>query len=245
MDFFSNWQQPQLFTFFILIIIITALSITIFFKIKSAKVDKAPSVFLMAVESYFIFIDEIVEDSGEGYINKAKPYIFSLFTFFFFGNLLSVVGLEPVGGSSSVTLALGFITWCGIFVVGFIYGKFKFIAKYADPIKLVGAVAPLISISFRMYGNIIGGSVLLLVIYYGLHGLYNLIPLGSFGVFNLPAVIIFPPLLVYFDIFDSTVQAFIFTILTVSYWSMEINEEWPRAIRQQKANKEKLVAQNA
>lgn len=83
MDFFSNWNQPQLFTLFILVTFLIILSIIVFFHVKKSKVDKAPSTIVLFAESYFMFIDDLVESAGEGYVNKTKPYIFSLFTFFF------------------------------------------------------------------------------------------------------------------------------------------------------------------
>ncbi|MDW2920463.1 F0F1 ATP synthase subunit A [Mesomycoplasma ovipneumoniae] len=223
MDFFSHWNQPQLFTLFILVIFVIILSIIIFFHIKKAKVDKAPSAIVLFAESYFLFIDDLVESSGEGYVNKAKPYIFSLFTFFLLGNLLSLAGLEPISTSISVTLSLAIISWLGIFVVGSIFAKRYYILEFAkNPLKIIGTPAPLISLSFRMYGNIISGSVFFLIIYSGVLWLYQKIPLGAFGNFNLPVVLIFPPFLIYFDIIGSLIQSFIFVILTVSYWGMEV-----------------------
>ncbi|WP_069098196.1 F0F1 ATP synthase subunit A [Mesomycoplasma ovipneumoniae] len=223
MNFFSHWNQPQLFTLFILVVFVIILSIIIFFHIKKAKVDKAPSAIVLFAESYFLFIDDLVESSGEGYVNKAKPYIFSLFTFFLLGNLLSLAGLEPISTSISVTLSLAIISWLGIFVVGTIYAKWHYLLEFGkNPLKIIGVPAPLISLSFRMYGNIISGSVFFLIIYSGVLWLYQKIPLGVFGNFNLPVVLIFPPFLIYFDIIGSLIQSFIFVILTVSYWGMEV-----------------------
>ncbi|WP_337898519.1 F0F1 ATP synthase subunit A, partial [Mesomycoplasma ovipneumoniae] len=87
-----------------------------------------------------MFIDDLVESSGEGYVNKAKPYVFSLFTFFLLGNLLSLAGLEPISTSISVTLSLAIISWLGIFVVGSIFAKRYYILEFAkNPLKIIGA----------------------------------------------------------------------------------------------------------
>ncbi|AJC49622.1 F0F1 ATP synthase subunit A [Mycoplasma flocculare] len=224
MDFFSNWNQPQLFTLFILVVFAIILSIIIFFHIKKSKIDKSPSAIVLFAESYLIFIDDLVETAGEGYLNKTKPYIFSLFTFFLLGNLLSLVGLEPISTSISVTLSLAFVSWFGIFVVGALYSRRGYLFDFVkNPLKIIGVPAPLISLSFRMYGNLISGSVLFLIIYSGVQWVYQKIPLGVFGNFNLPIVLIYPPFLIYFDVVGSLVQSFIFVILTVSYWGMEIN----------------------
>ncbi|CAT05346.1 F0F1 ATP synthase subunit A [Mesomycoplasma conjunctivae] len=225
MDFFENWRQPQLFTMLILVILVTIVSIIIYFKIKKSKVDEAPSATVMLVESYFLFLDDTVESSGEGYVNKAKPYFFSLFIYFVFGNLLTLFGLEPISASTSVTLSLGFVSWVGTFVVGFIYGKFRYLFSFIiNPFKWIGSPGPLISISFRMYGNIIAGSVMTLMIYYGVQNIYQSFLVGTIGNFNLPVIVLLPPFLVYFDIIDSLIQSFIFVVLNISYWGMEVEE---------------------
>lgn len=61
--------------------------------------------------------------------------------------------------------------------------------------------------------------------YHGLSYVWHLIPSNAIGVLNVPAIIIYPPFIFYFDIFGSLVQSFIFTVLTISYWSAEIEEE--------------------
>ncbi|WP_215741767.1 F0F1 ATP synthase subunit A [Mesomycoplasma hyorhinis] len=224
--FLLNWNQPQLFTMCILIFLVLVLSLVIYFQIKKVKVDKVPPTIVLLAEDYFLFIDNLVEDISEGKLNVMKRYFFTLFTFLAFGNLLSVFGFETIASSLSVTLTLGIISWTGIFVVGFIFNKLAYIKKYiVNPLNALSAPAPLISLSFRLFGNIIGGSAILLVMYHGLSYVWYLIPSNAIGVLNVPAIIIYPPFIFYFDIFGSLVQSFIFTVLTISYWSAEIEEE--------------------
>lgn len=224
--FLLNWNQPQLFTMCILIFLVLVLSLVIYFQIKKVKVDKVPPTIVLLAEDYFLFIDNLVEDISEGKLNVMKRYFFTLFTFLAFGNLLSVFGFETIASSLSVTLTLGIISWTGIFVVGFIFNKLAYIKKYiVNPLNALSATAPLISLSFRLFGNIIGGSAILLVMYHGLSYVWHLIPSNAIGVLNVPAIIIYPPFIFYFDIFGSLVQSFIFTVLTISYWSAEIEEE--------------------
>ncbi|AOD25373.1 F0F1 ATP synthase subunit A [Mesomycoplasma hyorhinis] len=224
--FLLNWNQPQLFTMCILIFLVLVLSLVIYFQIKKVKVDKVPPTIVLLAEDYFLFIDNLVEDISEGKLNVMKRYFFTLFTFLAFGNLLSVFGFETIASSLSVTLTLGIISWTGIFVVGFIFNKLAHIKKYiVNPLNALSALAPLISLSFRLFGNIIGGSAILLVMYHGLSYVWHLIPSNAIGVLNVPAIIIYPPFIFYFDIFGSLVQSFIFTVLTISYWSAEIEEE--------------------
>jgi F-type H+-transporting ATPase subunit a len=72
------------------------------------------------------------------------------------------------------------------------------------PLNLIGELAKIVSISFRLFGNIMGGSIIILVVSY------------------LTYSIILPPFLnAFFGLFVGTIQAFVFTMLTVVYISTQ------------------------
>jgi F-type H+-transporting ATPase subunit a len=73
------------------------------------------------------------------------------------------------------------------------------------PLNLIGELAKIVSISFRLFGNIMGGSIIILVVS---HLVYN---------------IVLPPFLyAFFGLFVGTIQAFVFTMLTVVYISVQV-----------------------
>ncbi len=76
------------------------------------------------------------------------------------------------------------------------------------PLNVVGKIAELISISFRIFGNIFGGAIIMSVVSGLLY--YFLVPIGMYG---------------YFSVFCGTIQAFVFTMLATTYISMEAAEE--------------------
>ncbi len=83
-----------------------------------------------------------------------------------------------------------------------------FIGFAMFPLNLVGKIAEIVSISFRLFGNIFGGVVIITVV----SGLlaHMVIPIGLFG---------------FFGIFVGTIQAFVFTMLALTYISMGAAEE--------------------
>jgi F-type H+-transporting ATPase subunit a len=90
------------------------------------------------------------------------------------------------------------------------------------PMNIVSEIAQPISMAFRHFGNVAGGSVLTSLIYAAL-------AVASKAVFGwLPAKLleVFPPILqagvpailsLYFDFFSGFVQAFVFCLLTMVY----------------------------
>ena len=76
------------------------------------------------------------------------------------------------------------------------------------PLNVVGKIAEVVSISFRLFGNIFGGVVILVVVSGLLHHL--LLPVGLMG---------------FFGVFVGTIQAFVFTMLALTYISLGIADE--------------------
>ncbi len=82
------------------------------------------------------------------------------------------------------------------------------------PLNVVGKIAELVSISFRLFGNIFGGVVIIVVV----SGLlmHLVVPVGLLG---------------FFGVFVGTIQAFVFTMLALTYISLGVAEEEDTAPR--------------
>ncbi|WP_051619037.1 F0F1 ATP synthase subunit A [[Mycoplasma] collis] len=223
--FLSNWQQPQLFTLFVLVFLISLVSIIIFFKIKKEKANKAPGIVVYIAEKYYDFVDEIFTGPEIKRIKFLKPYIFTLFTFLLFGNLISLLGIEPIGSSVSIPLTLTLVSHIGTQIIGILCMRGKYFIKYLNPLEFISLASPILSLTFRMFGNIIGGSVILLLLYGGFNYVWSFLPIGIFSVFNLPASLFLAPFLFYFDIFGPFIQAYVFTLLTSVAWSLSTGDE--------------------
>jgi F-type H+-transporting ATPase subunit a len=157
---------------------------------------------------------ELVRDSlGEAYEERYFPLICALFVFLLLCNWIGTIpGLSEPTKDVNTTLGLGVM---GFFVAHGAAIKAKgfkqYIKEYFQPIffmaplNVVGELAKVISISFRLFGNIMGGSIIILVVSYLLYGL------------------VLPPFLyAFFGFFVGTVQAFVFTTLTLVYISVQI-----------------------
>ncbi len=81
----------------------------------------------------------------------------------------------------------------------------KLSSLFFFPLNVVGELAKVVSISFRLFGNIIGGGVIIVVVSSLLY--YMVLPMG---------------LTLFFTFFVGSVQAFVFTMLTLTYISVAI-----------------------
>lgn len=222
MDKIWQWNQPQLFSLFVTVIIIIIISLVAYYKVSKVKPHEAPKGIAFVVEAYVSGIDNNLNDVFEGKLSKSKPYLFVLATFLVVGNMLVVFGLEPIASSYSIPFILAISSWLGIFVIGGIYQKIRYLKKYLNPLEIPGAFSPLISLSLRLYGNIVGGGVIMFLIYTIFGYAWTLIsPNHQWYFFS----VIFTPIFhIYFDLFDTLLQCYIFTLLTSIYWLSEVSE---------------------
>ena len=180
-------------------------------KIKKAKANEVPSNFLNVVELLIESVDNLVGSTmGKQNIKRFGPYILTLALFLAVANLLGLVGLTPPTSDYSVTLALALVT----FVLTQFWtfknngGLGGYLKSFGDPMPLlaplniIGELANPISLSFRLFGNIMSGGIILALLYQAL---------GYFAPF------VALPLHAYFDIFSGLLQTFIFIMLSMIF----------------------------
>ncbi|WP_330463132.1 F0F1 ATP synthase subunit A [Metamycoplasma gateae] len=235
----SEINSNQIFSLISLVFITFVLSILIYIAVKKQKANKAPSAAVVLVETAIIGGDNFISETHETKFEKANPYLISLFVFIFFGNILSIIGLAPIGSSLSAVLAATVVSWLGTAGVGIAYNKIKYIIKLLNPLEFASNYSPIISMTFRIYGNIIGGVVLVSLASIFLNNIWAKIigvPATSEAVtFNPFGILVLPAFNLYFDLFGGAIQAFVFVVLTISYWSqaaeVDVKEKHKKKIR--------------
>lgn len=163
------------------------------------------------IEIIMDFINNLVRDNmGEDYMGFV-PYIGTIVIFLSIANLTGMIGVTPTTVDYSVTLALALITffvvqWFAIKKIGLGHYFKGYVEPYAFilPINLIERVMLPVSLSFRLFGNMTAGVVILDLAY------------KSLGSLNGFAQLIVPiPLHFYFDLFDGIIQMVIFVMLTM------------------------------
>ena len=144
---------------------------------------------------------------------KYGPLICALFMFLVLANWLGIIPhLEEPTKDLNTPLSLGLMGFAIAHYAGIKSKGFKAYAReymepmfFMMPLNVIGELAKIVSIAFRLFGNIMGGSIIILV------------------VSHLTYSIVLPPLLnAFFGLFVGTIQAFVFTMLTVVYISVQV-----------------------
>jgi len=143
------------------------------------------------------------------------PWFFTLFIFLFLSNALGVTGLRPPTADWGMTFPLALSTFFLIQFAGIrhrpkAYLKSIFLEPVFvfAPLNVIGELARPISLSFRLFGNIFGGLVLVSLLY----GLLLNLPWFIAMLIPLPV-----PLHMVFDLAVGALQAVIFTMLSLTF----------------------------
>ena len=171
-------------------------------------------------ELFYEFIANMIRDNVGSAGKKFFPFIFSLFIFTLFGNIL---GMLPYGytftSQIAVTFFMAIVVFLGVTLIGlfkhglhffslfFPHGAPLFTAPILIPIELVSYLSRPISLSVRLFANMTVGHVLLKV----LAGF--VVALGIFGVVPLAVLVAITAL----ELLVALLQAYIFTILCCIY----------------------------
>lgn len=233
-DFATSYTAipPQVFSIIVVMLILFIIGLIYYFKVKRLKPNESPRGLVLIVEIYVKWMRSLVYEILGPQFDKITPYFIFLFSYILLSNMIGIIGFENPTASLTVTLSLGFVTWIGIFAVGIKFQKLAFFKKYLfvlkikgkeipimiNPIEIVSAFTPLISISFRLWGNIFAGSLIISMWFYLMAYISSSIPI--LAVINILGGLTAPPIHGYFDILCGAIQALVFTLLTMVYWTL-------------------------
>lgn len=203
-----------------LLMVITACSILVLFSLMLKKRTLVPNLVQSVPETLYEFIHNLVKNNVGKAGLKYFSFIFCLFLFIAFGNLL---GLFPYSftftshvaavGALSV-LALLFNIFVGIktkkwgYLRTFLPKGIPFVlAPLVVPIEAISLLSKPFSLTVRLVANMTVGHIMLKI----LGGF--VVALGLFGFVPL----IFDALIIIFEMFIAVLQAFIYTVLSCIY----------------------------
>ena len=178
------------------------------------KRDLLPKPMQVLGELIISQLYELTEDAlGQEKSKTYAPLICALFMFLLLSNWIGIVPhLEEPTKDLNTPLSLGIMGFVLAHFAGIKTKGFKEYSKeyfqpifFMMPLNVIGELAKVVSISFRLFGKIMGGSIIILV------------------VSHLTYSIVLPPVLnAFFGLFVGAIQAFVFTMLTLVYISVQV-----------------------
>ncbi|MXP32629.1 F0F1 ATP synthase subunit A [Parerythrobacter jejuensis] len=213
--------------------LITTIVLTVFVW-GGMKRELVPGRWQMMVESFTGFIDDMLEANIGKEGRKYVPYIFSLFMFILFANLLGllplgIVGVHPFTFTShfTVTGVLAIISFAIVLIVGFWKHGFHFFSLFVPsgtplpmipiifPIELISFLVRPFSLALRLFVAMMAGHVLLKVLSSFVIDGTNAGPAFA-ALVGVPSFILMIGISA-LEILVAGIQAYVFALLTSLY----------------------------
>ena len=159
------------------------------------------------------FMVDITGEEGR----KFFPFVATIFIYIAFCNLMGLVpGFYPPTASINTTVACAIPVFLFTHFIGIRYHGIKYVKHFLGPvwwlipiilpIEIVGHLARVMSLSFRLFGNITGHELVLAILFMLAGAFFAPLPIMAMGVFV------------------AFVQAFVFFLLSIMYFAGSMEE---------------------
>lgn len=190
-------------------VIILILGISAFLLTRNLK--EKPNRMQTAAENIYEGIRSLVLNTmGESY-GRFVPYIGTLMIYLIMLNFTGLVGIEPPTQKLSTAIAFAITSFCIIHVNAIKKnGPVEYLEGYTKPfilmlpINIMEKVVFPVSLSLRLFGNMLAATIIIDLIYEALGNI------GMLAQIGLPIIVHG-----YFDLFDGAIQMIVFTMLTM------------------------------
>ncbi len=203
---FAHANPHIIYSWFVMLVliisgIIAAKSLTL----VPSKMQNFFEIIISGIEEFMV---EITGEEGRWLF----PLAATLFLYIFVSNVIGIVpGLFPPTANINTTLSCALVVFVFTHFIGIKYHGVKYIKHFMGPvwwlaplifiIEIIGHLARILSLTFRLFGNMMGHEIVLSILFM-LAGLF-LAPLPIMGL----------------GIFVAFVQAFVFFLLSIIYFS--------------------------
>ena len=201
------------------IVMAILISLAVYVRVKSKNWDATskPSGLQNFLELCVDVFSNLVRNTVGEKMAFVTPWFFALFTFIMISNMIGITGIRPPTADWGLTFPLALTSFCLFHYSGlrcrpksYLRGILLEPIFLFAPINIMGELARPISLSFRLFGNVLGGMILLSLIY---------------GIAPLLLQLTLPVMLhMYFDLAAGILQAFIFTMLSLAIIGLAAGE---------------------
>ena len=171
------------------------------------------NIFEMVVQGVSEQLRNIIGPDGDKYL----PLIGGLFIFIFLNNIIGIIpGFTPATGCTSTNLGMGLTVFIIYNYYGFKEHGFGYLKQFAGPvlalaplmfaIEVVSHVFRPLSLSIRLFGNMHGDHMVL-------------------GIFSDLTPLVVPVIFMILGILVSTIQAFVFSLLSAVYIGLAVSHD--------------------
>jgi F-type H+-transporting ATPase subunit a len=199
---------------------LAVVGVTAFLVLGMRKAALVPGRWQSMAEILYDFVGGMIRDNAGHDARPFFPFVFTLFMFILFANLIGLVpGSFAVTSHIVVTFALAAVVFIGVTLVALAKHGVKFFSYFLPPdtplymapllvpIEIISYLARPVTLALRLFANMMAGHTMLHV-FAGF-----VILLGIFGIAPLAVIVA----LYVLELLVALLQAYVFAILTCLY----------------------------
>lgn len=201
------WITETIFNTWIIMLILIGLAVIARIKLRKFKI--IPVGFQNVIEAVVEIFDNFATNTLGEKLSYIASWFFMVFVFILSSSLFSIFGLRAPTADWATTFALAFATFALMLFMGFKHRKGEYLKSFFEPhfiffpLNLIGELAKPVSLSFRLFGNVLSGTIIL-TLYYALTPVFVQIGIPSM-------------LHAFFDVIFGALQTYIFVIISLMY----------------------------
>ncbi|MFR5602111.1 MAG: F0F1 ATP synthase subunit A [Lachnospiraceae bacterium] len=191
------------------IITLSIIVLGLFAKRTMEHATDVPGTFQNILEYGVEMLEKMTAGVLGDHARKFANYIGTIFIFILFCNLSGLLGLRSPTADYGITFLLGMVTFFIVNYQGIKNRRMRHFTSLFEPtpvlfpINLIGEFANPLSISLRLFANLLSG-VIIMGLWYGM--------MPIFANIGIPAA-----LHAYCDLFSGCIQTYVFCMLTMVY----------------------------
>jgi len=208
---FAHAYPHVIYSWFVILLLI------VFAVLATRKIEmiptKAQNFFEIVISGMEEFMVDVTGEEGRWFF----PVIATIFIYIATCNLLGLVpGFYPPTASINTTAACAVPVFLFTHFIGIKYHGIKYIKHFLGPvwwlipiifpIEVIGHLARILSLSFRLFGNITGHELVLAILFMLAGAFFAPLPIMAMGIFV------------------ALVQAFVFFLLSIMYFAGAMEE---------------------
>jgi F-type H+-transporting ATPase subunit a len=181
----------------------------IFVRVKVRGFSEVPGKFQNAIEAIIEAFEGLLISAVGERLSFLGNWFFMVFAFLLTSSLSGLVGFRPPTADWATTFAFALGTFILIQAVGIKYRGIGYIKSFFEPyaimfpINIIGELARPISLSFRLFGNVLSGLIIMTFIY------------AKAPIYL--RIIVPSALHAYFDVFLGLLQTYIFVAMSMTF----------------------------
>ena len=212
--------------------------VVLFLSLVTANARVVPGRMQAAGETLFGMIDGVVDSIIGHDGRKLFPFVFTVFTFILAMNFLGLFLSFTATSQIAVTATFGLLTIALVLIIGFAKHGWRFVKLFVPsgvPLVVLVLVVPIeffsfllrpVTLTLRLFGNMMGGHVALKVFGGFVVALGGMAAAGGLGLLGIPGAVLslgMVTALTALEFLVAFLQAFVFAVLTCIYLNEVVN----------------------